>query len=84
VARAALRFVEYGVDTVIRMAANAAQMADRGSRGRVFTMAFPRGLKPVVKPLGRAQVKPTRDLIERLTNCALGGVDAYRDEWLPM
>ncbi|UQA61650.1 hypothetical protein [Polyangium aurulentum] len=82
-ARFHFRFIEHRVDGVIRNAARAAEMADGGRRGVVTTAAFPDGVKIVVAPLGRAQVKQTRDLVDRLVHCVLPAVDAYRAEWLP-
>ncbi len=82
-ARAALRFVEHGVDQVIRSAARAAEIRDGGRRGRITAALFPKGLRPVVVLPGRRQVKPTRELVLRLENTQLAGIDVYRAEWLP-
>jgi hypothetical protein len=82
-ARAALRFAEYHVDQTIRTAIRAAEMIDGGRRGTITTALFPKGVKPVVRPPGRGQIQPTRDLVSRLETCMLPGIDAYRAEWLP-
>lgn len=82
-ARFLFRFTEHRVDQIIRTSARAAEMADGGRRGAVMAIAFPEGLKAVVEPPGRAQIQPTRDLVDRLEHCKLPGIDAYRAEWLP-
>lgn len=81
-ARAILRFAEYNVDRVIRSAHRAAEIEDGGRRGRISTTLFPQGLKPVTKPSGRAQAKPTKDLIDRLKLSSVAGMDAFRAVWL--
>jgi hypothetical protein len=82
-ARARFRIQEVLVDRTIRSAARAAQVADGGRRGMISVAIFPDGLKPVVEPTGRGQLKPTRDLVSRLSDCKLDGMDEYRAEWLP-
>jgi hypothetical protein len=82
-ARAKLRFVDHRVDQVIRSAARAAEIVDGGRRGRVAGAIFPEGVRPVVALPGRRQVKPTRDLVDRLENARIAGIDDYRTAWLP-
>ena len=82
-ARVKIRLTQRKVDQALRSAAHGAEIADGGRRGRIFGVAFPMGLKPVVSPVGRGQVKPTVEWIERLEKSQLEGIDAYRDEWLP-
>jgi hypothetical protein len=80
--RAILRFAEYNVDRVIRSTFRAAEIADGGRRGRISNALFPDGLTPVIRPSGRAQVKPTKQLIERLKLSTLSGIDVFRTVWL--
>jgi hypothetical protein len=81
--RAALRFAEYHVDSVLRSAFHAAQIEDGGRSGRVCQAVFPEGIREVTRPAGRGQVKPTKDVIERLKLAKVAGVDDYRQVWLP-
>ncbi|MRG91984.1 hypothetical protein [Polyangium spumosum] len=81
--RAALRFAEVGAERVIRSALRAAEIEDGGRRGRICACLFPRGIRPVVIPMGKRQVKPMKELVERLQNAKLSGIDAYRDAWSP-
>ncbi|MDI1483193.1 hypothetical protein [Polyangium sp. y55x31] len=81
--RAALRFAEMGAERVIRSALRAAEIEDGGRRGRLCACLFPKGLRPVVIPMGKRQVKPLKDLVERLQNAKLAGIDAYRNAWSP-
>lgn len=80
-ARAILRFAEYNVDRVIRSVHRAAEIQDGGRRGRVSSALFPDGLTPVTKPSGRGQVKPTKQLIDRLKLSTVTGMDAFRAVW---
>ncbi len=82
-ARASLRFGEYHVDGVIRSAFRAAQVADGGRSGRICAVMFPNGLREVTKPAGKNQVKPTKELIERLAHSMTAGIEEYRAVWLP-
>lgn len=82
-ARAALRFAEYHVDKIIRSAYRAAEIEDGGRRGRLTATLFPDGLTPVIRPSGRAQSKPTKELIGRLVTTKNPGFDGYRLVWLP-
>ncbi|MDI1478005.1 hypothetical protein [Polyangium sp. y55x31] len=81
--RAALRFAEYGVERVIRSALRAAEIEDGGRRGRICAGVFPKGSTPILKPVGKRQVKPLKDLVERLEKSKVAGIDAYRAAWLP-
>ncbi|MDC3952632.1 hypothetical protein KEG38_02190 [Polyangium jinanense] len=81
--RAALRFGEYSVERVIRLALRAAEMEDGGRRGRICASVFPKGSRPILAPVGKRQVKPLRELVERLANSKVVGIDAYRAAWLP-
>ncbi|MDI1447418.1 hypothetical protein [Polyangium sp. 6x1] len=81
--RAALRFGEYSVERIIRLALRAAEMEDGGRRGRICASVFPKGSKPVLAPVGKRQVKPLRELVERLENSKASGIEAYRGAWLP-
>lgn len=81
-ARAILRFAEYNVDRVIRSTHRAAEIEDGGRRGRISMALFPDGLTPVTKPSGRAQVKPTKLLLDRLKLSTVAGMDAFRAVWL--
>lgn len=81
--RAALRFAEYHVDSVLRSAFHAAQVEDGGRSGRVCQAVFPEGIREVTKAEGKAQVKPTKEVIERLKLAKVSGIDEYRSAWLP-
>ncbi|MDC3960426.1 hypothetical protein [Polyangium jinanense] len=81
--RAALRFAEFGAERVIRSSLRAAEIEDGGRRGRICACLFPKGLRPVVIPMGKRQVKPLKELVERLQNAKLAGIDDYRAAWLP-
>jgi hypothetical protein len=81
--RAALRFAEYHVDSVLRSAFHAAQIEDGGRSGRVCQAVFPEGIREVTKPEGKAQLKPTKEVIERLALSKVAGIDDYRQAWLP-
>ncbi|MDI1446998.1 hypothetical protein [Polyangium sp. 6x1] len=82
-ARAALRFAELGAERVIRSSLRAAEIEDGGRRGRICACLFPKGLRPVVIPMGKRQVRPLKELVERLQNAKLAGIDVYRAAWLP-
>jgi hypothetical protein len=77
------RFAHYRVDQVIRMAFRAAEIADGGRNGQLTTALFADGLGPVVAPYGTRQIKPTEELIDRITRCKLPAAEAYRAEWKP-
>lgn len=81
-ARALLRFAEYNVDRVIRSTHRAAEIQDGGRRGRIAGALFPNGLTSVTKPSGRGQVKPTKQLIDRLKLSTVAGMEAFRAVWL--
>lgn len=81
--RVKIRFTQRNVDQTIRAAARSAEVADKGRRGRIFGAVFPKGVRPVVAPVGRGQVKVTVELIDRLEKCQLAGIDDYRAEWVP-
>ncbi|MDI3286437.1 hypothetical protein [Polyangium sp. 15x6] len=81
--RAALRFGEYSVERVIRLSLRAAEMEDGGRRGRICASVFPKGSRPILAPVGKRQLKPLRELVERLENSKVAGIDAYRGAWLP-
>ncbi|MRG94187.1 hypothetical protein [Polyangium spumosum] len=80
--RAALRFAEYSVERVIRSALRAAEIEDGGRRGRICASVFPKGVKPILRPVGKRQVKPLKDLVERLQHSKVAGIEAYRAAWL--
>ncbi|MCC6527156.1 MAG: hypothetical protein IT373_31195, partial [Polyangiaceae bacterium] len=79
----ALRFANWQTDQLIRSASRAAEIADGGSRGPIHAAAFPDGLAPVVAPGGARQVKPTEELVARITKSKLTQIEAYRTEWGP-
>ncbi|MDI3290822.1 hypothetical protein [Polyangium sp. 15x6] len=81
--RAALRFAEFSAERVIRSSLRAAEIEDGGRRGRLCACLFPKGLRPVVIPMGKRQVKPLKELVDRLQNAKLVGIDGYRAAWLP-
>ena len=81
--RAALRFAEYSVERVVRSALRAAEIEDGGRRARICASIFPKGSNPILKPVGKRQVKPLKDLVERLEKSQVAGIDAYRAAWLP-
>ncbi|MDI1432771.1 hypothetical protein [Polyangium sorediatum] len=81
--RAALRFAKLSAERVIRTSLRAAEIADGGRRGRICACLFPKGLRPVVLPMGKRQVKPLKELVERLQNAHVAGIDAYRAVWTP-
>lgn len=82
-ARAKLRLANYKTDQEIRSFHAALLIADGGRKGPLTDAMFPEGLGPVVAPAGSRQVKPTRDLIDRLTKSKHKGTDAVRKEWEP-
>jgi hypothetical protein len=82
-ARVGLRFANYRVDQTIRILNGAAQIADGGRRGPVTADLFPEGLTPVIAPKGAGQIKPTEELLGRLTQSKLPGVIALTGEWIP-
>jgi len=65
------------------MTHRAAEIADGGRRGPLTEALFPDGVGPVVAPVGTRQIKPTEDLIDRLTRCKLSVAEAFRTEWKP-
>ncbi len=81
--RAVFRFAHHSTDQTIRMAHRASEIADGGRRGPITIALFPDGLGPVVAPYGARQIKPTEELIDRLTRSKLAGIDAFRTEWKP-
>lgn len=81
--RATLRFAEYHVDSVLRSSFHAAQIEDGGRSGRVCQVVFPEGIREVTKPEGKAQLKPTKEVIDRLALAKVAGIDNYRQAWLP-
>lgn len=81
--RATLRFAEYHVDGVLRSAFRAAQVEDGGRTGRISQAVFPNGIRDVTRPAGKGQVKPTKEVIERLALSKSPGIDEYRNVWLP-
>lgn len=82
-ARVVLRFANYTTDQVIRSCAKAAEIADGGRRGPIFNTLFPKGIAPVVAPLGARQVKPTEELIDRMAKSKLAAVGPFAAEWKP-
>jgi hypothetical protein len=81
-ARATVRFAEFNVDKVIGSAKRAAEIADGGRRGKISVALFPHGLLAVTKASGSAQVKPTKELIERLVHTKVAGIETFRATWL--
>ncbi|TKD12804.1 hypothetical protein [Polyangium fumosum] len=81
--RAALRFGEYSVERIVRLALRAAEMEDGGRRGRICASVYPKGLKPILTPVGKSQIKPVRELVERLENSKVANIEGYRAAWLP-
>lgn len=81
--RVALRLANYTTDREIRAMAKAAESADGGRRGPIFTALFPEGLWPVVAPMGARQVKPTEALAGRLSKSKHPDVMAFAVEWQP-
>ena len=81
--RAAMRFAEYNAERTIRTALRAAEIEDGGRRGRICTAVFPKGSTPIITPAGRAQVKPMKELVDRLQHAKVPGIEAYRNGWLP-
>ncbi len=81
-ARATVRFAEFNVDKVIGSAKRAAEIEDGGRRGKISVVLFPHGLQAVTKASGAAQVKPTKELIDRLVHTKVAGIDAFRTTWL--
>ena len=81
--RAALRFAEFSVERVVRSALRAAEIEDGGRRARICASLFPKGSNPILKPVGKKQLKPLKDLVERLEKSKVAGIDAYRAVWLP-
>lgn len=82
-ARVALRLANYETDQMIRSCAKAAEIADGGRRGPVFNILFPKGSALVIKPEGARQVKPTEDLVDRLSKSKNAAVVAFAVEWKP-
>lgn len=81
-ARAVLRFANFRIDQTIRMLHSAVQIADGGRKGSLTADLFPDGLTPVVEPDNAGQIKPTEDLLGRLTRSRLAGIAALREEWV--
>lgn len=81
--RSAKRFAESAAERTVRSALRAAEIADGGRRGKICAAVFPKGSTPIITPAGKAQVKPLRDLVDRLKLTKLAGIEAYRDAWLP-
>jgi len=82
-ARVQLRFADYRIDTTIRSASKAAEIADGGRRGPIHKAAFPAGLSVVVAPMGARQIAPTQALVDRIKKSKVAGIDAFRSEWVP-
>lgn len=82
-ARSALRFAEYHVDSVLRSAFHAAQVEDGGRGGRIVQAVFPDGIREATQPVGRAKIKHTKSIVERLSHLNISGIDEYRTTWLP-
>ena len=82
-ARVALRLANYEADQTIRSCGKAAEIADGGRRGPVFNTLFPDGIVPVVAPAGARQVKPTGQLLDRLTKSKNEAVVAFAKDWQP-
>lgn len=82
-ARVALRLANYEMDQTIRSCGKAAEIADGGRRGAVFNVLFPQGVGPVVAPAGAQQIKPTEDLLSRMTKSKNAAVMAFAKEWQP-
>jgi hypothetical protein len=82
-ARVAVRFANFTTDQAIRSCAKAAEIADGGRRGPIFDALFPKGVGPVVAPMGVRQIKPTEDLIDRLAKSKHSAVIPFAAEWTP-
>lgn len=82
-ARVGLRLASYLTDQAIRTCSRAAEVADGNRRGPIHEIVFPRGLTPVVVPVGARQVPPTEKLIERLSTSKHPGVAALAAEQKP-
>jgi hypothetical protein len=83
--RANMRFSCLRTKRAIRGLFNAAKQADGNRRGvgPIATALFPEGISPIVKPRGRNQMKPLKDLINRLALAKTAGIDDFRTEQLP-
>ena len=64
------------------MLKRAAEIEDGGRRGKISVALFPNGLSAVTKASGSAQVKPTKELIDRLVHTKVAGIDGFRTIWL--
>ncbi|MFT3768876.1 MAG: hypothetical protein QM820_25820 [Minicystis sp.] len=82
-ARVGQRLAAYQARQVIKSAAKAAEIADGGRRGPIFEAVFPEGTRSVANRKGKAQMGPTKEIVDRVTKCKVPGIDAYRNEWLP-
>jgi hypothetical protein len=81
--RAALRFAEYQVDSVLRELWRATEVADGGRRGTLSAALFPDGLLAVIAPSGVKQIEPTALFLERFAELRTPGVDALREQYRP-
>jgi hypothetical protein len=82
-ARVALRFANFTTDQAIRSCARAAEIADGGRRGPIFNALFPKGVGPVVAPMGARQIKPTEELVDRMSKSKHSAVIPFAAEWIP-
>jgi hypothetical protein len=82
-ARVALRFANFTTDQAIRSCARAAEIADGGRRGPIFNALFPKGVGPVVAPMGARQIKPTEQLVDRMSKSKHTAVIPFAAEWIP-
>ncbi|MDI1434793.1 hypothetical protein [Polyangium sorediatum] len=81
--RAVARFAEHNAERVIRSALRAAEIEDGGRRGRICAAVFPKGSTPILTPVGRAQVKPMQDLLDRIEHAKVAGIEGFRNAWAP-
>lgn len=82
-ARAQVRFASYRLQQVLRSAARAAEIADGGRRGVIFTAVFAKGSAAITRLGGTALASATDALVDRVTKSKAAGLDAFRAEWLP-
>lgn len=81
--RVGVRLGNWLVDGTIRGFQKACIIVDGGIAGVLTKGIFTEGLAGLVAPGGKRQIKPTEDLIDRVTKSKLPGIDKVRGEWLP-
>jgi hypothetical protein len=74
--RVEVRFVDYLADKRVRQTQRQAELADGKKGGRICSQVFPKGVTPIVKPVGSTEVAELRALEGRLDAVATIWSDA--------